>query len=260
MLAWGAAYVPSAWLVETWPPLQRGRRAAGAGRGGPARRPARRSAAPAPAGRPGHGRVAGAHPVGALLRGDLLGDPPRGRGPRGGARQHRPAVRGGAGERACWASSSPGASGLGLLVGLVGATVVVWQGPIWPPEVSGAALIVVRGGASPGASGRWSPPAACAATANPVALAAWQMVVGGDRPAGDRVRRRGGPAAARRARDRPDPGHRDRRRRPSRSPSSTSRSRARPRPQVSTWFFLIPVVGVAERLAAARRAAHACGW
>ena len=67
---------------------------------------------------------------------------------------------------------------LGLLVGLVGATVVVWQGPIWPPEVSGAALIVVAGAFA------WSVGTVVATRgmrgdANPVALAAWQMVVGG---------------------------------------------------------------------------------
>ena len=46
MLCWGAAYVPSAWLVETWPPLTAAGARLGLGRGGPAGRPVRRSASP----------------------------------------------------------------------------------------------------------------------------------------------------------------------------------------------------------------------
>src|SRR5262245_51551262 len=140
MLAWGAAYVPSAWLVETWPPLG----AAGARLG-----------------------VAGLVLLGALvaLRQPLM--------PRAGMAtivwlaltqsvlfygatfwgiEHA-----GAGLAAVLANTDPlfvaalasvvlgefltRRQWLGLVVGLVGATVVVWQGPIWPPALSGAALI-----------------------------------------------------------------------------------------------------------------------
>jgi drug/metabolite transporter (DMT)-like permease len=177
MLAWGAAYVPSAWLVETWPPLG----AAGARLG-----------------------VAGLVLLGALaaLRQPLM--------PRAGLAtivwlaltqsvlfygatfwgiEHA-----GAGLAAVLANTDPlfvaalasvvlgeyltRRQWMGLVVGLVGATVVVWQGPIWPPALSGAALIVVAGAFA------WSIGTVVAtkgmrADANPVALAAWQMVLGG---------------------------------------------------------------------------------
>ena len=38
-----------------------------------------------------------------------------------------------------------GAQWAGLVVGLAGATCVVWEGPLWPPEVSAAGLVVVGG-------------------------------------------------------------------------------------------------------------------
>jgi drug/metabolite transporter (DMT)-like permease len=177
MLAWGAAYVPSAWLVETWPPLS----AAGARLG-----------------------VAGIVLLGALL---ALGQPVR---PRVGlatigwlaltqsvlfyGATFWGILHAGAGLAAVLANTDPlfvaalasvvlgeyltRRQWCGLGVGLVGATVVVWQGPVWPPTVSGAALIVVAGAFA------WSVGTVVATrgmrgTANPVALAAWQMVLGG---------------------------------------------------------------------------------
>ena len=37
------------------------------------------------------------------------------------------------------------ASGRASAIGLVGAAVVVWEGPLWPPALSSAALVVVGG-------------------------------------------------------------------------------------------------------------------
>ena len=66
----------------------------------------------------------------------------------------------------------------GLLVGLVGATVVVWDGPLWPPALSPGALVVVGGALA------WSVGTVVAARgvrgrAEPLALAGWQMTLGG---------------------------------------------------------------------------------
>lgn len=177
MLAWGAAYVPSAWLVETWPPLS----AAGARLG-----------------------LAG---VILLLALKVLGRPLR---PGVGittigwlaltqsvlfyGATFWGILHAGAGLAAVLANTDPlfvaalasvvlgeyltGRQWSGLAVGLVGATVVVWQGPLWPPEVSGAAVIVVAGAFA------WSVGTVVATrgmrgAANPVALAAWQMTLGG---------------------------------------------------------------------------------
>jgi drug/metabolite transporter (DMT)-like permease len=177
MLAWGAAYVPSAWLVETWPPIL----AAGA-------------------------RLALG---GVLLLGLLVvtGRPLRPRvGPLAvgwlaltqtvlfygavfwGIEQD------GAGLPAVLANTDPlfvavlaavflgehlsGRQWLGLLVGLVGAAGVGGDGPLWPPALSPSALIVVGGALA------WSVGTVVAARgvrgrAEPLALAAWQMLAGG---------------------------------------------------------------------------------
>ena len=177
MLAWGAAYVPSAWLVETWPPLG----AAGVRLG-----------------------LAGVILLAALK---ALGRPLR---PGVGittigwlaltqsvffyGATFWGILHAGAGLAAVLANTDPlfvaalasvvlgeyltGRQWTGLVVGLVGATVVVWQGPLWPPELSGAALIVVAGAFA------WSVGTVVATrgmrgAANPVALAAWQMALGG---------------------------------------------------------------------------------
>ena len=177
MLAWGAAYVPSAWLVETWPPIT----AAGA-----------------------RLTLAGVLLL-ALLA--MLGRPLRpGVGPMAvgwlaltqtvlfygavfwGIAQE------GAGLPAVLANTDPlfvavlaavflgevlsGRQWSGLLIGLVGATVVVWDGPLWPPALSPGALVVVGGALA------WSIGTVVAARgvrgrAEPLALAGWQMTLGG---------------------------------------------------------------------------------
>lgn len=177
MLAWGAAYVPSAWLVETWPPfLAAGARLA----------------------------LGGVLLIGLLV---VTGRPLR---PRVGplavgwlALTQTVLFYGavfwgidqdGAGLPAVLANTDPlfvavlaaaflgehlsGRQWLGLLVGLVGAAVVVWDGPLWPPALSPSALIVVGGALA------WSVGTVVAARgvrgrAEPLALAAWQMLVGG---------------------------------------------------------------------------------
>jgi drug/metabolite transporter (DMT)-like permease len=177
MLAWGAAYVPSAWLVETWPPIL----AAGA-------------------------RLA----LGGVLLLGLLVAMGRSLRPRVGVMAvawlaltqtvlFYGAVfwgisQDGAGLPAVLANTDPlfvavlaalflgehltGRQWLGLLVGLVGAAVVVWDGPLWPPALSPSALIVVGGALA------WSVGTVVAARgvrgrAEPLALAAWQMLAGG---------------------------------------------------------------------------------
>jgi drug/metabolite transporter (DMT)-like permease len=177
MLAWGAAYVPSAWLVETWPPLS----AAGARLG-----------------------IAGLVLLGALVATRQPLRPRVGLATVGWLALTQSMLfygatfwgilHAGAGLAAVLANTDPlfvaalasvvlgeyltRRQWLGLVVGLVGATVVVWQGPIWPPTLSGAALIVV-GGAFAWSVGTVVATRGMRADANPVALAAWQMVLGG---------------------------------------------------------------------------------
>lgn len=177
MLGWGAAYVPSAWLVETWPPLT----AAGARLG-----------------------LAGLLVLGVLA---LLGRPLR---PGAGlatvgllALTQTVLFYGatfwgisaaGAGLAAVLANTDPlfvaalaalvlgerlaGRQWLGLVLGLVGAAVMVWTGPLWPPALSGDALVVV-GGALAWAVGTVAASRGVRGRADPVALAGWQMTAGG---------------------------------------------------------------------------------
>jgi drug/metabolite transporter (DMT)-like permease len=177
MLCWGAAYVPSAWLVETWPPLT----AAGA-------------------------RLALA---GALLLALLLA---LGRSLAPGV---RPGAVGwlaltqtvlfygavfwgiehaGAGLSAVLANTDPlfvaalaaaflgermlGRQWAGLVVGLAGAAVVVWQGPLWPPALSLDGLVVV-GGALAWSVGTVVATRGVRGRGDPLALAGWQMLAGG---------------------------------------------------------------------------------
>ncbi|MGE0347083.1 MAG: DMT family transporter [Gemmatimonadales bacterium] len=177
MVCWGVAYVPSAWLVESWPPLL----AAGArlGLGGlllllmlaAAGRPLRPGI---PATSIGwlaltqtvlfYGATfwgiahAGAGLAAVLANTDAL----------------FVAVLAALllGERLLpvqWA---------GLVVGLVGAAVVVWEGPLWPPELSSAALVVV-GGAVAWSVGTVVVARGVRATGEPLAIAGWQMLAGG---------------------------------------------------------------------------------
>jgi drug/metabolite transporter (DMT)-like permease len=177
MLAWGAAYVPSAWLVETWPPIL----AAGArlALGGvlllgllvAMRRPLRPRVAPMAV-----AWLALTQTV--LFYGAVFW----------GISQD------GAGLPAVLANTDPlfvavlaaaflgerltGRQWLGLLVGLVGAAVVVWDGPLWPPALSPSALVVV-GGALAWSVGTVAAARGVRGRAEPLALAAWQMLIGG---------------------------------------------------------------------------------
>jgi drug/metabolite transporter (DMT)-like permease len=177
MLCWGAAYVPSAWLVETWPPLS----AAGArlAVGG-----ALLLLALVLAGRSVRPRV-GALTVGwlALTQTVLF------YGATFWGIAHA-----GAGLSAVLANTDPlfvavlatlllgerlgPVQWVGLGVGLLGAACVVWEGPLWPADLSGDALVVVAGALA------WSIGTVVAsrsvrASADPLALAGWQMAAGG---------------------------------------------------------------------------------
>lgn len=177
MVCWGVAYVPSAWLVETWPPLL----AAGArlGLGGAILlallaalgRPLRPGVGPAVVGWLAltqtvlfYGATfwgiahAGAGLAAVLANTDAL----------------FVAVLAAIvlGER-LWA-----VQWVGLVVGLAGAAVVVWEGPLWPPAVSGGALVVV-GGAVAWSVGTVVVAQGVRAAGDPLALAGWQMLVGG---------------------------------------------------------------------------------
>jgi drug/metabolite transporter (DMT)-like permease len=177
MLAWGASYAPSAWLVETWPPLL----AAGArlGLAGLALLAlARALGRPV---RPGVGPAAVAWL--ALTQSVLFY-----------AATYWGIAHAGAGLAAVLANTDPlfvallaaallgerlgGIQWAGLALGLTGAAVVVWQGPAWPPGVSADALVVV-GGAVAWSLGTIAAARGIRAAADPLALAGWQMALGG---------------------------------------------------------------------------------
>ena len=176
MVAWGIAYVPSAWLVESWPPLL-----AAAARIG----------------------VGGLIIIGVLL---LLRQPVMPGTEWGvvlvlaltqsvifyGATFIGIAEEG-AGAAAVLANTDPlfvaalaalvlgehlgRRQWAGLAVGLVGAAAVVWKGPLWPPGVSWVSLLVVVG-ALGWAVGTVAVAGRIRAGARPVAIAGWQMVIG----------------------------------------------------------------------------------
>lgn len=177
MVAWGASYVPSAWLVEDWPPLT----AAGA-----------RIA------------LAGVGLLGVLV---LLGRPLRpgvGVAAVGWLALTQTVLfygatfwgiaHAGAGLAAVLANTDPlfiavlaalllgerlaPVQWAGLVVGLAGATLVVWDGPLWPPAVSVDALVVV-GGAFAWSVGTVVATRGVRGRGEPLALAAWQMTAGG---------------------------------------------------------------------------------
>jgi drug/metabolite transporter (DMT)-like permease len=132
---------------------------------------------------------------------------------------------------------------VGLAVGLAGAGLVVWEGPLWPPRLSAAALVVV-GGALAWSVGTVLAARGVRARAEPLALAGWQMALGGaalavagaaleDGPTTTGARELGlvvGLAVLGSA-----------------APLALfylALARA-PAAEVSAWFFLVPVVGVA---------------
>ena len=177
MLFWGIAYVPSAWLVDDWPPLMSAAARVGVG---------------------------GAILIGALL---LLRQPI---GTGTGiwvvvvlALTQSVAFYGatfvgiaheGAGIAAVLANTDPlfvaalaawflnerlsRRQWAGLVVGLAGAALVVWKGPLWPPDVSWVSLLVI-GGALAWAIGTVAVAGKVRAQARPVAIAGWQMLLGG---------------------------------------------------------------------------------
>jgi drug/metabolite transporter (DMT)-like permease len=177
MVAWGASYVPSAWLVEDWPPLS----AAGA-----------RIA------------LAGVGLLGVLA---ILGRPLRpgvGVAAVGWLALTQTVLfygatfwgiaHAGAGLAAVLANTDPlfiavlaalllgerlaPVQWAGLGVGLAGATLVVWDGPLWPPALSVGALVVV-GGAFAWSVGTVVATRGVRGRGEPLALAAWQMAAGG---------------------------------------------------------------------------------
>ena len=177
MLFWGVAYVPSAWLVETWPPLLAA--AARIGVGGLLLIVA---------------LVALRQPIGtgtdiwvvvvlaltqsvAFYGATFIG-----------------IAHEGAGIAAVLANTDPlfvaalaaiflnerlnRRQWMGLLVGLIGAAVVVWKGPLWPPSISLVSLAVI-GGAVAWAIGTVAVAGRIRQEAHPIPIAAWQMVLGG---------------------------------------------------------------------------------
>jgi drug/metabolite transporter (DMT)-like permease len=243
MVLWGAAYVPSAWLLESWPPLS----AAGLRLG-----------------------LAGLALGGALA---LAGRPLRpGVGPAAlgwlaltqtalfYAAAYWGIEHAGAGLTAVLANTEPlftaalaalvlgerlvGAQWAGLGVGLAGAALVAWEGPPWPPALSPDALVVV-GGALAWSVGTIAVVRGMRATADPLALAAWQMALGGAALALAGWAAEGGPAGA---------GARELgllaglAALGSAAPLALfylALSRA-PAAEVSAWFFLVPALGVAS--------------
>lgn len=177
MLLWGLAYAPSGWLVDAWPPLT----AAGL-----------RSA------------------VGGIALLAVLGLQGRSLRPRVGVvvigwlaltqtalfygATFWGIAHSGAGVASVLANTDPlfvailaalflgerlaRPQWLGLIVGLFGASCVVWQGPLWPPELSPDATVVV-GGAVAWSLGTIVAARSVRADAEPFALAGWQMTIGG---------------------------------------------------------------------------------
>ena len=177
MLGWGAAYVPSAWLVEDWPPLI----AAGA-----------RLA------------VAGLVLLAALAATGRTLRPGVGTGAIAWLALTQTVLfywalfwgieQAGAGLAAVLANTDPlfvavlaallldermaPLQWAGLALGLIGAAVVVWEGPLWPPELSVGALAVV-GGAFAWSVGTVTAARGVRGRGDPLALAGWQMTAGG---------------------------------------------------------------------------------
>jgi len=176
MVAWGVAYVPSAWLVESWPPLLAA--AARIGAGGIIL-----LAALALLGRP---VMPGTEWVVVLVLALTQSVAFYGATFIGIADE-------GAGTAAVLANTDPlfvaalaavflgerldGRQWAGLGVGLVGAAAVVWKGPIWPPDVSWVSILVVAG-ALAWAVGTVAVTGRIRAGARPVAIAGWQMLIG----------------------------------------------------------------------------------
>ena len=193
MMAWGVAYVPSAWLVESWPPLLAA--AARIGVGGVVL-----LAALALAGRP---VMPGTEWVVVLVLAltqsvafygaTFIGIADEGAGTAAVLANTDPlfvaalaaVFLGERLDRRQWA---------GLGVGLLGAAAVVWKGPVWPPDVSWVSMLVVMG-ALAWAIGTVAVTGRIRAGARPVAIAGWQMLIGAAMLAGLGVLFEGAPTA-----------------------------------------------------------------
>ena len=177
VLGWGLVYVPSAWLVESWPPLlAAGARVAVAGAFLLIVLIALRR--PFMPGCPWSVVLILALTQSVLLYGaSYIGIAYEGAGLTAVLQNTDPLfvallavlVLGEHMTRVQW-------SGLG--VGLLGAIVVAWEGPLWPPSVS-LVSIVVLGGAIAWAVGTVAVAKRIRGGAEPVAIAGWQMLIGG---------------------------------------------------------------------------------
>lgn len=242
MLCWGASYVPSAWLLESWPPLL----AAGA-----------------------RLTLAGLLVLGLLA---ALGRPLRPGLSAGGVAwlaltqtvlfygaTFWGIAHAGAGLAAVLANTDPlfvaalaaialgerlgRAQWAGLALGLAGVGVVVWSGPAWPPGLSGSALVVV-GGALAWSLGTVAVVRGLRGRADPLALAAWQMTLGGLVLLGAGALTEGGAAL----------GARELALLVGLALAGSAVPAAlfylalvrAPAAEVSAWFFLVPVIGVAS--------------
>lgn len=177
MVGWGLAYVPSAWLLDTWPPLM----AAGVRLG-----------------------LAGILILGVLLASGT------GVSPRTGVHAilwlaltqtvlfYGATFIGiqeeGAGIAAVLVNTDPlwvavlgalflherlvAAQWVGIAIGFIGMGVVVWRGPLWPPDVGPAALFLL-GGALAWAIGTITATRSVRGRGEPIAIAGWQMAAGG---------------------------------------------------------------------------------
>lgn len=240
MVGWGIAYVPSAWLVEEWPPLvSAGARfglaglllAAGLMCAGQSLRP-----------RVGAGVIVWvALTQTALFYGAVFwGIAHAGVGLSAVLSNTDPLFIAVLAALALGESLS-GRQWLGITIGFIGAAVVAWEGSLWPPMVSLDAVIVL-GGALAWSVGTLTVVRSVRGRAAPLALAAWQMLLGGAVLMGVGVVTEG-------------------------APDATGRSLAlvavtalvggamplalfyvaltrAPAGEVSAWFFLVPVVGV----------------
>jgi probable blue pigment (indigoidine) exporter len=177
MLGWGAAYVPSAWLVERWPALL-----AAAARMGIAGLVL--LAVVVAAGRPrAPGVGAGALVLLALTQTVAFY-----------AATYYGIAHAGAGIAAVLANTDPlfvaalaalvlgerlsGRQWAGLALGLAGTALATWRGPLWPPAPEPAALAVV-GGALAWSIGTVAATRGLRRRGEPLALAAWQTLLGG---------------------------------------------------------------------------------
>jgi len=177
VLGWGLVYVPSAWLVESWPPLlAAGARVAIAGAVLLLTLIALRR--PFMPGCPWSVVfiLAGTQSV-VLYGASYIGIAYGGAGLTSVLQNTDPLfvailaviVLGESMSRRQW---------MGMGVGLLGAAVVAFEGPIWPPQIDLISLVVI-GGAIAWAVGTVAVARRIRVGAEPVAIAGWQMLLGG---------------------------------------------------------------------------------